>query len=313
MNPKLYPLKKKLYQQQIRQQQLLEGLGKMEKLRTQLSQEYTRMTSILRSDEKVKDQIADLEKKVEAKDQQLQSIKAEHGQIMQEISELERHKQENSEITLLHQKHKKYLAKLAEERTINSNLTTKLSEIEAHINDLRSGRIKCDTAHDIRSEMRRLEQDITSRSDEIAAKELKKQQLAQEAEALKRTLEGLGKTVTPKSILKSPTRARANVTGMTSFSRVSISPQQVSNASPRLSAPSASSPNKSKVSSASGKRKTPVVSEEETKRSQLIHSVEQTVNKGKVANLPEALKTVGKPGQGVASKIIELNRTPVKK
>lgn len=244
--------------------------------------------------------------------------------LQAQLHELEKQSEERRDVNTLLDKHKKLTELVNEETRANNALNLRIAELEQQAKDCRSGEGRRTDANseNVRSELRRLEHEITVRSEEIRAHQKRKITLTQQLAQSNAQLAELRRTSKPRPILKIAAGRSGLVermaiallkkaAGLDISPRFSLSPKQ-SGDSPRFSQ---NSPGKSGVtpSSSSSKRKRQKDSEEESKRMKIIQDVEKTLSSGNAATLPAALKTVGRPGQGLASKLLELNRAQMAK
>lgn len=161
---------------------------------------------------------------------------------------------------------------------------------------------------EIRLEIRKLEKEILSRDKELNTLKSEKMKLGKEVkddQATVHKLETRNKALGISIVEKPKPQIKFVENKKDLGSRTSSPKFQVrSPYSPgRMSAKSVTS-----VSSRRRRKK----QEEEEKRNKLMTDVEKNLVSGEAVLLLDALKSVGKSGQGVASKLIELNRQQFK-
>ena len=330
INPKLLPLKKKLFSLHTRQQEISEATARLEQFRGQLSQEYSRMTQSVKTDARSKDQIAKLHELVNGKDELIANLRQEQASLKIRIEELDMGAPEQRQIAYLHDKFAKYNEKIAEQKKVNSELAQKVDDIKEQTEDLKSGKKGGDLdTGDVRSEIRRIEQEITVRTEEIKIKEHRRVQLQAEVQQKRQEIEEFNKASPRRSIMKSPNRQGSpkgqRATVVLPGNEFSLTPLPANNASPAVSvysaisaARSAASPKsqksyRSKASTSFSKRRRIRMTEEEKKRTQMIQDVEKSVHTGEISAIAQIVKSFGKPEQGLAAKLIEINRTQANK
>lgn len=311
VNPKLFFLKKKLLQLRDSNRFLSEELQVTEKSRTHLTHEYSRLTKSLTSEEKTRLRISALEETVKKKDENIKVLKTLYHSMSLQLEEIEKDNSDRKDQDELMELQLKWSSAVAKEQEANDALSSQIAELEQQLFNLQSGncRLSTGSSEEVRTELRRLECEITLRTDEVKQKERNKMRLNCELQAAKDTYEELKKRAPAKSNLKSTNHKNA------ASPKFSLSPQSVSprpSGSPKASIKSPFSPAKSGLSALSSpsRRKKTRVSEEETKRRETLKQVKKVVAAGNSAKLVELLRYFGKPGQGLATKIIELNRGP---
>lgn len=306
-NQNLYVLKKKLLGCEELHQQLTEQLESVESKRNAVNQGYSKITRHLNLEEKVKQRIRTLAEMVRQREDEIQGLERRKGDLCTLLNELKQDSEGNEEMAKLLEVHNSVASELDALKQSHEGLSESIKQIEVKLKEQENCPVETRTksSHkEITREIRKVEVEITQRDKELRTKEQAKTKLQKELENSKKELESAvkrNKTLGKSTNLNPPKPPKVTI----KFEEPQASPSRLSKS---LKTPM--SPGRASTSSRRRKAKKPA--DEEEKRVRVIRDVEKTLQIGETAALFDALKAFGLAGQGVASKLVELNRAQFK-
>lgn len=276
LNPKLYLLVKKMIQADKLNVELKESIANSEEQRKNMRQEYSKITTALGMEEKVKKKI----KEVEAQVSQKQTIVENLRKKLEGMRKMTSDTIDNIENSVV----KDIIKKCNDLRTIRSFLGEQINSLQVEYNDLLE---EIDNAEknpkkiapavanqNLRGEVKSLETSITERSNMVKEKEREKHQLSFNLEQSQKELADLKAKVS--TLINKPEEVKKKA-------------EPVAAKKPE--------PNKGLSQKAL-----------ERKRTSVLEILGKGATEGMGKEVMKILKGVGESGQGLASKVLELNR-----
>lgn len=276
LNPKLYLLVKKMIQADKLNVELKDSITNSEEQRKSMRQEYSKITTALGMEEKMKKKFKEVESQVLQKQTSVESLRNKLETLRKMTSDTIDNI-ENSAV-------KDIIRKCNELRTIRGYLGEQINELQGEYNDLLE---EIDTAEknpkkiapavanqNLRGEVKSLETSITERSNMIKEKEREKHQLAFNLEQSQKVLAELKLKLS--TLIKKPEEVKK---------KVETVPEKKPEVKKGLSQKAL-----------------------ETKRTSVLEILGKGATEGMGKEVMKILKGVGESGQGLASKVLELNR-----
>lgn len=280
INPKLYQLVKKQIQAERTNLELKNFILKSEEDRKNMRIEYAKITTALGLEDRIKRRIKEMEGEVHAKEIVLENLTKSLNETKKKTEDTI-NSIENSDV-------KEILRKSNEVKAVRAYYADQMEKLrkenvdilkEIEVTEKNPKKIPPAVANqNLRSEVKNLEVQITERSKEIKDKEREKFQMNFHLEESQKIL----------------AEVKAKVDELTAKPQVK---QQV----------------KQEVKEVKGKPSGPTPAQVqrkiEAKRDSVLELLGKGMNEETGKEVMKVLKTIGKPGQGLASKVLELNRS----
>lgn len=280
INPKLYQLVKKQIQAERTNLELKNFILKSEEDRKNMRIEYAKITTALGLEDRIKRRIKEMEGEVHAKEIVLENLTKSLNETKKKTEDTI-NSIENSDV-------KEILRKSNEVKAVRAYYADQMEKLrkenvdilkEIEVTEKNPKKIPPAVANqNLRSEVKNLEVQITERSKEIKDKEREKFQMNFHLEESQKVL----------------AEVKAKVDELTAKPQVK---QQV----------------KQEVKEVKGKPSGPTPAQVqrkiEAKRDSVLELLGKGMNEETGKEVMKVLKTIGKPGQGLASKVLELNRS----
>ncbi|OMJ68936.1 hypothetical protein SteCoe_33467 [Stentor coeruleus] len=277
INPKLYTLVKKMIQAEKTNLQLKNSIINSEEDRKNMRIEYAKITTALGLEDKIKRRIKEVEEEVHAKEIVIENLSKNLNEVRRKTEDT-MNSIENSDV-------KDILKKSNEVKAVRAYYAEQMEKLrkenvdilkEIEVTEKNPKKIPPAVANqNLRSEVKNLEVQITERSKEIKEKEREKFQANFHLEEAQKVMAEI----------------KTKVDELTAKPKPKVQPKQEVKEK------------KVVVNPAQAMRKI------EAKRDSVLELLGKGINDDTGKEMMKVLKTVGKPGQGLASKVLELNRS----
>lgn len=278
INPKLYILVKKMIQAEKTNLQLKNSITNSEEDRKNMRIEYAKITTALGLEDKIKRRIKEVEEEVHAKEIIIENLSKNLNEV--------RKKTEDTMNSIENSAVKDILKKSNEVKAVRAYYAEQMEKLrkenvdilkEIEVTEKNPKKIPPAVANqNLRSEVKNLEVQITERSKEIKEKEREKFQANFHLEEGQKVL----------------AEVKAKVEELTAKPK------------PKVQQPKQEVKEKKVVSNPAQ-----VMRKIEAKRDSVLELLGKGINDETGKEMMKVLKTIGKPGQGLASKVLELNRS----
>ena len=279
VNPKLHLLVKKMIQADRQNLELKKAIESSEESRKNTRQEYAKITTALGLEDKVKRKIKEVEVQVNSKKTVVENLRTK----LETIRKMTNDTIDNIENSVV----KDIIRKCNETRTIRAFLSEQIQALQKEFDDLveeidnaekNPKKIAPAVANqNLRSEVKSLETWITERSNLIKEREREKHQLAFHLEQSSKELAEL--------------RAKVEM-----LIKKQEEPKKAAEVKDKA---------QEKKPAAKGLSQKAI----EAKRNSVLEILARGTSEGMGKEVMKVLKGVGQPGQGLASKVLELNRS----
>ena len=292
--------------------ELNEELLRLKEQRKELRINYYKITKAFAGEDKVRQKVRETDNVVEERGKIVNELTAELSQLQQKIhvTKLNIQNVEVKKLLFEYNEVKGMKERLIEKKKHVSDEIVHVQETIEKITKNPKKITPSSANQNLRKEIQQLESQIMEASKEIKEREKEHLQAQYNYEESKKTLYELQKPVIVPIVTRGPGSKRVTIKDGYS---PALSPTRLSGESPRspTKASERRSSMKGESSSKANETKSPTIVESVTspeKRASILNIYSAGMTETLTEKLAKALKGVGKPGQGLASKLLSVNR-----